>query len=85
MISFWRRLMKKQTKSVPSWIYTKTKGMKKETGLKFNFDSSVYEYFLKLNKCSMKEVDYVKRLFPEELYAELKSIDEMINSYEKIK
>ena len=83
MVEFWRRLMKKQTKSAPSWLYTKTKGMKKADELKFDFDDEVYEYFFELNKCSKKDMLYAKKTNPSELYSELKEIKKMMESYKK--
>ena len=89
VVEFWKRVFKKQFKSMPNWIYTKTKNTsifnKESEKLKLidNFSPMVLKHFYQINNCSYKELNEAKRRFPDKVYQELKEIDDMILTYNK--
>lgn len=83
VVEFWRNVFIKQFKSMPNWIYTKTKKKSKEDKIiDFSkFGDDVIEYFYNINKCSYKELNEAKKLYPEQLFEELTKIENMMKSY----
>jgi len=86
VVEFWRRVVSRNFKTLPDWFFTKTKNVStKEKDIFVEFDGEVIDLFYKMNECSYKELDELKKRFPNETYEELKKIDKMSNSYQKTK
>lgn len=82
LVEFWKRIISKNHKSLPNWIYTKTKNTREKDPLDV-FSEEVEDYFFQINNCSYKELTEYRRKFPDKLLKEFQRIDEMLKSYKK--
>ena len=67
-----------QYKRTPGWIYTKTKRATKNTTLKL--EKEVVDYYMSIHQLSNKDLEQMKRMFPDELKAELKKIEKQMKT-----
>jgi len=70
-------------KSVPRWFYTKTKKAKKNTVDKYNPSDRAVELYMNKNEIGNREFDELKLFVKDQLYADLKKIEEQIDVYTK--
>lgn len=70
-------------KSVPRWFYTKTKKAKKNTVDKYNPSDRAVELYMSKNEIGNREFDELKLFVKDQLYADLKKIEEQIDVYSK--
>ena len=70
-------------KSVPRWFYTKTKKAKKNVADKYNPSDRAIELYMNKNEIGNREFDELKLFVKDQLYADLKKIEEQIDVYNK--
>ncbi len=70
-------------KSVPRWFYTKTKKAKKNAADKYNPSDRAVELYMNKNEIGNREFDELKLFVKDQLYADLKKIEEQIDVYNK--
>ena len=70
-------------KSVPRWFYTKTKKAKKNVADKYNPSDRAIELYMNKNEIGNREFDELKLFVKDQLYADLKKIEEQIDVYSK--
>jgi len=70
-------------KSVPRWFYTKTKKAKKNVADKYNPSDRAVELYMSKNEIGNREFDELKLFAKEQLFADLKKIEEQIDVYNK--
>ena len=70
-------------KSVPRWFYTKTKKAKKNVADKYNPSDRAVELYMNKNEIGNREFDELKLFVKDQLYADLKKIEEQIDVYNK--
>ena len=70
-------------KSVPRWFYTKTKKAKKNVADKYNPSDRAIELYMSKNEIGNREVEELKLFAKEQLFADLKKIEEQIDVYNK--
>ena len=70
-------------KSVPRWFYTKTKKTKKNTADKYNPSDRAVELYMSKNEIGKREFDELKLFAKEQLFTDLKKIEEQIDVYNK--
>ena len=70
-------------KSVPRWFYTKTKKAKKNMADKYNPSDRAIELYMNKNEIGNREFDELKLFVKDQLYADLKKIEEQIDVYNK--
>ena len=68
-------------KSVPGWFYTKTKKAQKKQKDKYIPGDRAIQLFLDKNEIGMREFNELKQFAKEELYIDLKKIEEQIDVY----
>jgi len=70
-------------KSVPGWIYTKTKKAPKEEYSKSKYipSESSISFFIEKNEIGMREFKELERFAKEELYASLKRMENSMQVY----
>ena len=68
-------------KSVPRWFYTKTKKAKKNVADKYNPSDRAVELYMNKNEIGNREFDELKLFVKDQLYADLKKIEEQIDVY----
>jgi translation initiation factor 2 gamma subunit (eIF-2gamma) len=69
-------------KSVPGWIYTKTKKTKAEPKDKYNPSQEAIDLFLEKNEIGMREFNELKEFYKKDLYSDLQKIEKQINVYD---
>jgi hypothetical protein len=72
------QLVASQYKRVPGWIYTKTKKGAKNEALKL--DKETLDYYASVYQLSNKDIEQMKRFFPNELKAELKKLEKQMKT-----
>lgn len=70
-------------KSVPSWIYTKTKKSEKNEKEKYTPDPVVVQLYMEKNEIGKREFEEVKMFAKDQLYSELQKIEKQIDVYSK--
>ena len=70
-------------KSVPRWFYTKTKKAKKNVTDKYNPSDRAIELYMSKNEIGNREFEELKLFAKEQLFADLKKIEEQIDVYNK--
>ena len=70
-------------KSVPRWFYTKTKKAKKNITDKYNPSDRAIERYMSKNEIGKREFDELKLFVKEQLFTDLKKIEEQIDVYSK--
>ena len=68
-------------KSVPRWFYTKTKKAKKNVTDKYNPSDRAIELYMSKNEIGNREFEELKLFAKEQLFADLKKIEEQIDVY----
>ena len=68
-------------KSVPRWFYTKTKKAKKNVADKYNPSDRAVELYMTKNEIGKREFDELKLFAKEQLFTDLKKIEEQIEVY----
>jgi len=68
-------------KSVPKWFYTKTKKSKKNQTDKYNPSDKAVELYMSKNEIGQREMDELRLFVKDQLYADLKKIEEQIDVY----
>lgn len=69
-------------KSVPGWIYTKTKKAKSAPKDKYIPSQTAIDLFLDKNEIGMREFNELKQFYKDDLYRDLQSIEKQINVYD---
>jgi hypothetical protein len=70
-------------KSVPGWFYTKTKKAKKTVADKYNPSERAVEIYMDKNEIGTREFGELLKFAKEDLYADLKKIEQQIDVYTK--
>ena len=70
-------------KSVPGWFYTKTKKAKKNEVDKYTPDDRAIELYMNKNEIGNREFNELKLFAKEQLFTDLKKIEEQIDVYNK--
>jgi hypothetical protein len=68
-------------KSVPKWFYTKTKKANKPELDKYTPKEEAVEIYMTKNEIGRREFEELKKFAKQDLYADLKRIEEQINVY----
>lgn len=68
-------------KSVPGWFYTKTKKSPKNKVDKYTPSEQALRIYMDKNEIGSREIEDLKLFFKEDLYTDLKKIEEQINVY----
>lgn len=69
-------------KSVPGWIYTKTKSAPAAKD-KYVPDPFAVQLYLEKNEIGMRELEELKKFAPEALYSDLQNIERQVGVYNK--
>ena len=70
-------------KSVPRWFYTKTKKSKKNVTDKYNPSDRAVELYMSKNEIGNREFNELKLFAKDQLFTDLKKIEEQIDVYNK--
>jgi len=76
-------LVASRFKSVPGWIYTKTKKAPKDVADKYTPDPIAIQIYMDKNEIGNREFEEMKKFAKESLYADLMKIEKQINVYTK--
>jgi len=76
-------LVASRFKSVPGWIYTKTKRAAKNEKDKYIPDQSAVQIYMDRNEIGNREFEEMKKFAKEDLYQDLQKIEKQINVYAK--
>lgn len=68
-------------KSVPRWFYTKTKKSKKNVTDKYNPSDRAVELYMSKNEIGNREFNELKLFAKDQLFTDLKKIEEQIDVY----
>ena len=74
-------LVAKQFSKIPGWIFTKTKKSKKQKESKYQPSDEAINLYKQRYELGDKEFKELEYFFKEDLYEELKQIEEQINVY----
>jgi hypothetical protein len=74
-------LVASRFKSVPGWIYTKTKRSKKNEKDKYIPDPTTVQIYMERNEIGNREFEEMKKFAKESLYDDLMKIEKQINVY----
>ena len=72
VVDFWREVMRRNYKSKPQFLFTKTKKLDKVKEKKIGVDQPVIDYYMKHNELDQRDFDILFILFPDALNDELK-------------
>ena len=72
VVDFWREVMKKNYRSKPQFLFTKTRKLGKEKEKKISVDQSVIDFYMRHNELDARDFDMLFKLFPDALNDELK-------------
>jgi len=70
-------------KSVPPWIYTRTKKSEKNIKDKYIPDPAVVQLYMEKNEIGIREFEEVKIFAKDQLYSELQKIEKQMDVYSK--
>lgn len=77
---YWHANMGKLYKSVPSWIYAKTKKKEKEAKKREGLSDEMIKWYCQREEISRKEFEFTCKTFGEEFLEELRATEKVLKS-----
>lgn len=85
VVDWWHDTLSKHYTKIPGWIFTKTKKSKNNVSAKseFDIDKNVEVFVANKYEISMRDLEDLKRFYPEKYSLWMKSIGEQISMTKK--
>lgn len=80
VIDCWHKVTSRFNR-VPGWIYTKTKNTNKNTKEKYQPSEEALRIYMEKNEIGKREIEELKNFCKEELYQDLKTLENQIKVY----
>jgi hypothetical protein len=77
---YWHGNLTKLYKSVPSWMYAKTKKKEKEEKKREGLSDAMIKWYCQREEISRKEFEYTSQVFGEEFLEELRATEKVLKS-----